>query len=319
MSEKKELKPVISKLRERQHRNMLDIHFTPGEADNAWFNHSVLCQTFFPYKNPKEATIHEHRQGNASLAVQCIKALNPATKSYEFVGLPCGAKARLILSYLNTQAIKKQSKIIDIEDSLTGFVRSIGFYNPQTKNDPARYGPNGYTINGVKDQLQRIASSIISLGYSEDSRSFKQVNFGIVKGYEFWDLQNDQPTLWNSTIELTDDYVDSLLQHAIPLDERALGALANNAMALDIYAWLAQRLHRIAPSKPQFVSWINIKDQFGSNFERIDKFKATFRKNLKLVHAQYISAKIEEIPNKGFTLSFSPSPIAKSIIIPTLK
>ena len=317
--ETKELRPLISKVRDRQNKKMLDIYVDPGEMKNAWFNHSVLCQTFFPYKNPKDATIHEHRQGNATLAVQCIKAMNPLTKTYEFVGLPWGAKARLILSYLNTQAIKKQSKIINIDDSLTGFVKSIGFYNPQKKDDPARYGPNGYTINGVKDQLQRIASSIISLGYSEDGKSLKQVNFGIVKGYEFWDLHDGQPTLWNSTIELTDDYVNSLLQHAIPLDERALCALANNAMALDIYAWLAQRLHRIPPGRPQFISWKDAKDQFGSNFERMDKFKATFRRNLKLAQGQYLSARIEEIINKGFNLSNSPSPISKAAILPTVK
>lgn len=288
----------ISKLRKRQHDNMMDIYFHPGEIDKAWFNHSVLCQTFFPYNDPGLADIYEHKQGNASLAIQCIKALNPATKSFEFVGLPWGAKARLISSHLNTKAIKTQSKVIDVEESMTGFIKTMGL------------NPDGYTIKGVKDQLTRLSNSIISLGYSEDGVNSKQVNFGIVKSFEFWgNPDKKQKAFWNSTIELTDDYFESLMAHAIPLDERALCALAHNAMALDIYSWLAQRLHRINHGQPQFVSWVNIKDQFGRGYARMDKFKAVFRKTLHLVQEQYYRAKIEEVSNKGFNLFNSPSPI----------
>jgi hypothetical protein len=52
----------------------------------------------------------------------------------------------------------------------------------------------------------------------------------------------------------------------------------------------------------------------------MDKFKAVFRRTLKLVQEQYMLAKIEEITNKGFTLCNSPSPIEqKSFAIPGLK
>ena len=37
-------------------------------------------------------------------------------------------------------------------------------------------------------------------------------------------------------------------------------------MALDIYCWLAQRLHRIPTGQPQFVSWGAIYDQFGQGY-----------------------------------------------------
>jgi hypothetical protein len=295
----------ISKIKQRQHDNMLDIHFSPGQIDKAWFNHSVLCQTFFPYNDPGTLDIYEHKQGKATLAIQCLKAMNPETKSFEFVGLPWGAKARLISSHINTKAIKTQSKIIDVEESMTGFIKSMGL------------NPDGYTIKGVKDQLTRLSNSVISLGYSEDGINAKQVNFGIVKSFEFWGTKDKhQKSLWNSTIELTEDYFESLMLHAIPLDERALCALAHNAMALDIYSWLAQRLHRIPHEKPQFVSWVNLKDQFGRNYARMDKFKQVFRATLHTVLSQYQKAKIVEIKNKGFTLSNSPSPIEmKSVLI----
>jgi len=51
--------------------------------------------------------------------------------------------------------------------------------------------------------------------------------------------------LWPSVIRLSHEYFTSLQNHAVPLDEQALGGLAHSAMALDTYAWLAQRLHRV--------------------------------------------------------------------------
>ncbi|OLY95610.1 RepA protein [Cnuella takakiae] len=292
-----EKKYVRTKLQEKQIESAIDIHGRDGKIEDAIFQHSVLCQTFFPYRDPGERTIWEHTQGNATLAVQALQAINPQTKNFEFVGIPYGAKARLISSYLNTKAIKSKTRIIDVADSMSGFIKGMGL------------NTDGHTFAAVKDQLRRLSNSVISLGYCEDGMNAKQVNFSIVRSYEFWGEKTKQPALWNSTIELSQDYFESLQRHAIPLDERALKALANNAMALDIYCWLTQRLHRIPFGKPQFVAWAALKEQFGSGYDRMDKFKAVFRKTLSMVKLQYFKAKIEEEKNKGFWLYNSPSPI----------
>ena len=65
-------------------------------------------------------------------------------------------------------------------------------------------------------------------------------------------------------------------------------------MALDLYAWLAQRLHRVPRCQPHFVAWAALKDQFGSEFVRMDHFKHKFRVALGQVLAFYPAAKIEE-------------------------
>ena len=79
-------------------------------------------------------------------------------------------------------------------------------------------------------------------------------------------------------------------------------------MALDIYAWLAQRLHRIEFGKSQFVAWKALKDQFGFNHKRINDFQAVFMKALWQVHSQYRGARID-IDDRGMTLHHSPPPI----------
>ena len=67
---------------------------------------------------------------------------------------------------------------------------------------------------------------------------------------------------------LSHDYFVSLQRHAVPLDERALAALSHSAMALDLYAWLAQRLHRVPKPHRQLVPWVSLQEQFGQGYDR---------------------------------------------------
>jgi len=72
-----------------------------------------------------------------------------------------------------------------------------------------------------------------------------QINSQFVDVLELWLTKDEHNRVfWSPTLHLNQKYFDSLQKHAVPLDERALAALAHSAMALDIYAWLAQRLHR---------------------------------------------------------------------------
>jgi hypothetical protein len=294
---------------DRMQKTAVEMVLQPATIKDAIFQHSVLCQTFLPYRNPgDDVRVWQQQQGNVSLAVQANDALNPQTGKFEFVGLPYGTKARLILAHINSQAIKTQDRSLHIEETMTAFIKSLGL------------STDGRTINEVKEQLRRLTTSLISLGYSDGERGL-QVNLQIVKAFDLWFPKDDNKRIiWNSNVQLTEDYFNSLLTHAIPLDDRALGALSHNAMALDIYAWLAQRLHRIDRNRPQFVSWVNLKEQFGSGYGEMKKFKQVFRRTLQMVKLQYSHARIEEDENKGILLYASPPPIPqKMYVVPELK
>jgi len=214
------------------------------------------------------------------------------------IGLPYGTKARLILAFINSQSIITQNPRVDVTDSMTAFIERIGIAN------------TGRNIKEVKNQLARIASSVLSLTYKVSDTRTLNADFKLIKTYDLWFPKNKQQrVLWNSEIELTQEYFGSLMEHAIPLDERALAALSHNAMALDTYMWLAQRLHRVKDI--QFITWKAMKDQFGEGYARMADFKKQFRKVLTIVKLVYRDAKIAEVKNKGFQLLNSPSPVPK--------
>ena len=294
----------LSKIQRRLIETHVHLKIDGADIDDAIFQHSILCQTFLPYRNPgTDNAVWQQKQGNAMLAIQAGNLYNPSTDKFEFVGLPYGTKARLILAHVNSEAIKSQSPIVDVEDSMTAFIRKIGLHT------------DGRTIRSVKEQLRRLTTSTISMGFTGSDDVGFQVDLKIIKAFDLWFPKDErQRVLWNSTIQLTNDYFESLMNHAIPLDDRALAALSHNAMALDIYAWLAQRLHRISPHKPQFVAWANMKEQFGFGYRQMRKFKQVFRKTLKDVLLQYPDARVEEKDNKGLLLYNSAPPIPTKVM-----
>lgn len=304
MNENKKEPKKVTDREIKAFQNGLKIATERATIKNAVFQHSVLCQTFLPTRDPGDNVREwQQKQGNVSLLVQAGKAINQEG-IFEDVGLPHGTKARLILAHINSQAIKTQSKIIDVEDSMSSFIKRIGL------------NLDGYTIREVKDQLRRLATSHLSLGYSDGVKGV-QYELQIVSAFDVWFPKDErQRILWPSTVQLSEDYFESLLTHAIPLDERALGALANNTMALDIYSWLAQRLHRIEKGNVQFVSWVNLWEQFGQGYTtRIRDFRRAFLRNLNMVIKQYPFAKVEQVADKGLNLYHSSPPIEKKTIM----
>lgn len=295
---------LLSPINDRLIQSAYEISQDTATIDDAIFQHSILCQTFLPYRNPgDDKRIWQQKQGNVSLAIQAGGAFNKDGVMEE-IGLPYGTKARLILAHINSEAIKNQSRMIDVEGSMSAFIKTIGL------------NLDGRTIREVKEQLRRLSTSKLSLGFSDGIRGV-QYDLQIINAFDLWFPKNEkQRILWPSRVQLSEEYFQSLLNHAIPLDDRALAALSHNAMALDIYSWLAQRLHRIQANDVHFVSWENIKLQFGHGYDRMNDFKKIFRKTLSIVRTQYRGAQIEEITNRGFNLRLSPAPIAHKIMVP---
>jgi hypothetical protein len=293
--------PALSRLKQRRIEAATAIAETDPEG--LLFQHSVFCQTSLPYRDPGELRLWERSQGAAHLRIEAGAAFHPEQDAFVEVGLPFGTKPRLILAYLNAQALRTGSPEIEVDKSLTAFVRRL------------RLRLDGRTILTVKDQLTRLATANVRLALAIPGTPTRQVQSHIVGGFELWLPKDEQQrVIWPSTVQLSFDYFTSLRRHAVPLDERALAALANNAMALDIYAWLSQRLHRIDPGRTAFVPWPALQAQFGWRYCRVRKFRETFRPTLALVRSHYPAAQLA-LDARGMTLFPSPPPIKHRLAV----
>lgn len=267
----------------------------PSDVD---FLHTVQCQCGIPYTNPGDAVrVWEREQGHATLRIEAGAAIDPASRKFVEVGLPYGEKPRLVLIHLASEAVRTKNPVVDVEGSMTAFARSLGL------------DTNGPSLRHLKDQLARLAAATVRMGLVEKGRAV-QVNTQIVSAFDLW--YPDEPAqrvLWPSTVRLSREYFDSLARHAVPLDRRAVGALAGSSLALDVYVWLAQRLHRVPTGKPQFVGWANLHDQFGQGYARVRDFRGKFLGTLRQVTAVYPAARLTA-DEKGLTLEHSPPPVS---------
>jgi len=277
------------------------IHQDPPAGGDIGFMPAALCHVFFPYHEPPPGTdFWTRRSGDYILSIAAVPGTDPRTNERINFGVPAGPKPRLILAALNSIALAKQSPELQFGNSLTDFV-----------GNTLQLNTDGRTINKVKAEMTKLARAHVEIAFDNgDGRTF-QDGTKIVRGLDLtWSKNGNQFPLWGNHLRFSDDYFKALQEHGVPLDMRALRGMTNNAVAIDVYSFLAHRLHHL--KRPLFLSWVAVKAQFGYTYATMKDFKKRFRETLRLVKVMYPAAKIEEVDNRGFYLFNSPPPVMKS-------
>jgi hypothetical protein len=280
--------------------------FTAADQDTdpgIIYQHSVLCHTGLPYRNPGDERRRWCAQnGFVTLEIDAGRVYDHRVPGFVDVGLPFGPKPRLVLYHLNAEALRTGSPIITLEDTLTAFVRrTLGL------------DPHGRNIQAVRDQLTRLAAADFRIGRSDRERSIT-VSGRILNGLTLWTPQDaTHRVLWPTEVQFSQEFFESLTRHAVPLNETAVARLSHNAMGLDIYAWLAQRLHRIEPGKNPCVPWGSLSQQFGSGYGEVRAFRRVFKRTLAQVKVVYPDAHFE-LNAQGMRLRHSRPPVARRLL-----
>ena len=104
----------------------------------------------------------------------------------------------------------------------------------------------------------------VSLIY-EDERGEQFVSSLIVERGEFWwnERKPDEPSLWDSKIELGEKFFHEIIRHPVPLDMNTLTALKRSTLGLDLYLWLTYRTFTLRA--PLRLSWRQVCRQFGAH------------------------------------------------------
>lgn len=267
--------------------------------DRMDFLHTAMCQVGLPRRRT-EARTFERRSGIVSVLLEAGKLFN----GIDWVDqpLPYGTTPRLVMVHVSSEAIRTQSRTVEIGDSMRQFLTTLGM---QTSGGER----GGYTA--LRRQMAALAACRLTLGMFNDGRVVN-VDAKPFKKFEAW-LQQDgsQQTFWPGSLELSNDFYETLQYHAVPLDYRALSALKHSALALDVYTWLAHRLCRVTRPGGTKLSWENLVEQFGQEYRDRRNFKHEFKQVLREVTAVYPQAKIRDVPG-GIVLLQSPPPLART-------
>lgn len=271
----------------------------PERAD---FLHTVMCQVGLPRRFTPERTFERH-SGFVSVLLEAGR-LFVGNNTFVDVPLPYGATPRLVLVHVSSEAIRTKNRTVEIGDSMRQFLTTLGMRTNGGKR-------GGYTA--LKKQMESLAACRLTIGMQNQGRVVT-VDAKPIKRFEAWLHQDgSQQTLWPGVLELSPDFYDTLREHAVPLDYRALGALKHSALALDIYTWLAHRLCRVNRAGGVKLSWENLREQFGQEYGDPRNFKHEFKAALHPVLAVYPNARVGEVIG-GLMLYPSPPPLAKTSV-----
>lgn len=249
----------------------------------------ALVQATLPYREPKDVPVWGRRAGDISLMMQPgyymadkevikgrRKVIEPVGVS---IGFPYGSIPRLVVAWLSSEAVKTKSREILLGDSLSQFMDAIGMTS-QTG------GANG-SITRLKEQMKRLFAARIAVVSDPSCIDWNHASFSLAdKATIWWDPQNPQQAgLFESKVTLGEQFFEELMSGPVPIDIRALKALRQSPMALDLYMWLTYR--NFSLRKDTVVPWEALKMQFGSESGTMVKFRETFRRALVQVKTVY--------------------------------
>lgn len=251
--------------------------------------HAGFAMTALPHRATTE-TIWERQSGDVKLLLESGRI-----SATEAVGLPYGSVARMILLYLQTEAVRTRSRDVELGRSMNTWLNSMGM------------GNGGHNYNLVREQSRRLSLCRLTFFRVSAKQTFVTngsfVHDAILPND---DADDSQLQFWKPCVRLDEGFYKSLIEHPLPIREAAIRSLGHRSMAIDIYLWLAYRLHIL--EKPIKLTWHNLANQFGSGFADIKNFKKKFKEPLALALAAYPDAKVET-ENGGLVLYPSRPPV----------
>lgn len=270
------------------------------ESGSLGYTYSGLCLTALPHRRIADDKPWERAGHKVKLIVEPGRLqVDGNTKLY---GVPYGARARMILIYLITQAVRTNSREIALGRSMRAWLEAMGMTI------------GGETAKAFREQSRRIAACSMKFFWETDRGGTGFDKGGIVRrGLLFGDSidTGDQPRLFDDTVVLDEVFYNAARQHPVPLQEAAVRHLRDRSMSLDIYVWLAYRLHVL--ERPTSITWPAIEGQFGGGFKEPRFVRRPFLEALEAALAAYPDAKVE-VADDGLVLHPSRPPVGKLLV-----
>ncbi len=251
------------------------IRVNPDDIEVA-FMARELVQCTLPHKDPgKKKPIWKRVNGEFILSIQ----QGYDRETGEPLGFPYGCLPRLLLFWINTEAVRTKKRRLELGHHLSTFMRELGLIPTSAgagKRSDARR---------LQDQMRRLFRAIISF----DTKVKRSPHTGegwldmqvAPEGFLWWDERRpEQGSLWGSWIELGERFFEAIIAFPVPIDMRVLKAIKRSPLALDLYAWSTWRVFKL--DKSAFIPWDGLKQQLGAEYKNTDEFarkaKAAFRK-----------------------------------------
>lgn len=252
-----------------------------------------------PYKQPKNA------DGTpAHFFVRESKFLTLTLSTANPLGLPYGSIPRLLLAHITNQAVRNQSRTIDLCRSITDL---LSLFQMDVTG-----GKTGTTTR-LRTQLNALTSTTVNFEWSGTVRDYRmtgKVLMPIVESALLWEQHNSRSGYEDgSYIKLSEYFFNEITKSSVPVDMRALIALRKSPLAMDLYTFFTYRMFSLR--RATTIPWKALYTQFGYEYNQLRFFKRQMiTMALPAVHQIYDQLKFE-VTDRGLILYPSPTHIPK--------
>ena len=230
--------------------DQVNLLVSASEADpDMGFMARTMALCSLPRTNPGDR--HQYTRVNGP-----YKLIMSTTGEYK---LPFGHLPRLLMAWISTEAVRTQSRVLVLGDSLSDFMRELGIYSS-----------DGKAYTRLRNQMERLFNASVRLIY-EDKHGKQFVSSAIADRGEFWwdPKRPNERVLWDSKIRLGEDFFNEIINRPVPLDLNTLTALKRSPLGLDLYLWLIYRI--FALRAPQRLTWRQVYRQFGAHPDKANE------------------------------------------------
>lgn len=217
-------------------------------------------------------------------------------------GVPFGPTARIILLYLQKEALLSKSREVELGGSMYSWMQRLGI------------SLGGKDYRRVREQMLRVSACSLrfTLGGRDDEgrrvTAFKKDSI-VEAGMLLLDRDDGrQSPLWRDRVVLSETFFRALCEHPVPINLNAVKTIVRSSRALDLYVWLSYRLHAL--DRATLVPWPALMEQFGADYARLRRFRERFIEALQLALCVYPEARVD-CNERGVTLHPSPPAVGE--------
>lgn len=282
-----------------------------AQAGQLGFMARAMVIATMPHKDPKVQTFYR-KNGDFSLRMTAGAG----------GGLPFGIYPRLLMSWVTTEAVRRRSPTIVIDESMGWFIKNVLGVNTST-------GGRSGSLTRITEQMKRLFGAMITAEYELAEKRYALQNVVLANAlsidrremtrvwnaahpasggsleHALWTPQGvENAGKWYSHIELSQRFYDEIIERPVPIDLRAYKVLRKSPLAMDVYTWLTFRMsYTMRRTRP--IRWEGLQWQMGSGYPFTEQgtrdFKKSFLKALKAAHTVYPEANFE-IADQGLIL-----------------
>ena len=161
--------------------------------------------------------------------------------------LPFGNLPRLLLAWVCTEAVRTQRRELVLGRSLYEFMHKLGM-------DSHSGGARGDRTR-LRNQMDRLVAAQVSLIYEDEQQKLRVSSLVADRAEFWWNLKRPAASvLWDSTIQLGEQFFNEIIAHPVPIDLHILKAVKRSPLGLDLYLWLTYRMFTLKAPPPALLA-----------------------------------------------------------------